>query len=272
MTIKRKQCKAFLFLFLCVCSLQGSDAFRVGSSVLSTPRPDPKNPIFIARTRGRQVTERSMLSEAFLTVENFYITSPYVAAAITCGVKASAADFVAQKRQIRKREEVTGSVKSTFQSARNVAFLIYGALYQGMAQEFIYNDLYPMWFGTSSMPLTVLKKTVFDVFVQTPLLTLPIAYFFKAIVFQHSPREAIRRYVEDVTKKGLLQKYVLLWAPVQCLTFSVIPPHLRISFIAFVSFFWLIIFSSVSGKRQEIKTRDSDTCDLVDGTTCNIDG
>jgi protein Mpv17 len=213
-----------------------------------------------------------MLSEAFLTVENFYITSPYVAAAITCGVKASAADFVAQKRQIRKREEVTGSVKTTFQSARNVAFLIYGALYQGVAQEFIYNDLYPMWFGTSSMPLIVLKKTAFDVFVQTPLLTLPIAYFFKAIVFQHSPIEAIRRYVEDVTKKGLLQKYVLLWAPVQCLTFSVVPPHLRISFIAFVSFFWLIIFSSVSGKRQEINAKESDTCDLVDGTTCNIDG
>lgn len=271
MIAKQNQRTAILFLAFCILSLQKADAFGIGHSSASsrlTRRPTTS----IMRPIYRQATERKVFSEALLTVESFYISSPYVAAALTCGVKASAADFIAQKRQIRKRGEVAGEMAMPFHSARNVAFLFYGALYQGMAQEFIYNDLYPIWFGTSSALLTVLKKMLFDVFVQTPLFTLPVAYFFKAIVFQHSPKEAIRRYVEDVMTRGLLQKYVLLWAPVQCLTFSVVPPHLRIAFIAFVSFFWLIIFSSVSGKHQEVEVKQSDTCDLIDGTTCNIDG
>lgn len=266
MITKQNQRIAILFLCFCCLSLQKADAFGVGHSLAPTGRMPVLKPRF------RKATERSVFSEVLMTVESFYVTSPYVAAALTCGVKASAADFIAQKRQIRKREEAAGAATISFQAARNVAFLFYGALYQGMAQEFIYNHLYPIWFGTSSMPLTVLKKMLFDVFIQTPLFTLPFAYFFKAIIFQHSPKEAIRRYTEDVMRRGLLKKYVLLWAPVQCLTFSVVPPHLRISFIAFVSFFWLIIFSSVTGKRQEVEIRESDTCDLIDGTTCNIDG
>lgn len=266
MKTTRSQHALLLLLSVCILSLQmRADAF--------SPRLVGKMPSSFAKPRCRQETERRVFSEALLAVESFYKTAPYAAAALTCGAKASAADFIAQKRHIRKRGEVSGKATTAFQRARNVAFLFYGALYQGMAQEFIYNNLYPIWFGTSSMPLTVLKKMLFDVFVQTPLFTLPVAYFFKAIVFQHSPKEAMRRYWEDVMKRGLLKKYILLWAPVQCLTFSVIPAHLRISFIAFVSFFWLIIFSSVTGKRQvEIESKEDDTCDLMDGTTCDIDG
>jgi hypothetical protein len=33
---------------------------------------------------------------------------------------------------------------------RNTAFLLYGALYHGMAHEYIFNHLYPMWFGTGT--------------------------------------------------------------------------------------------------------------------------
>ena len=64
-----------------------------------------------------------------------------------------------------------------------------------------------------------------------------------------------------------------IWGPVQCLTFGVVPEHLRIAFIAVVSFFWLIIFSSLTAKSQ--KERDdlaNDTCSLEDGLTCKVDG
>jgi len=37
---------------------------------------------------------------------------------------------------------------------------------------------------------------------------------------------------------------------VQCLTFGVVPPHWRIPFIALVSFFWLIVLSSISSRRD----------------------
>lgn len=267
MNPKQNQYTALLVV-LSFCVLQTTDAFSLASP--SIRLINSKVSSSIAKPRFRHATEQRLFSESLVVVESFYKSAPYVAAALTCGVKASAADFVAQTRHIRKRGETGGDsiTTTTFQTARNVAFLCYGAFYQGMAQEFIYNHLYPMWFGTSSLPLTVLKKMLFDVCIQTPFVTLPVAYFFKAIVFQHSPKEAIRRYTEDVMERGLLQKYVLLWAPVQTLTFSVVPAHLRISFIAFVSFFWLIVFSSLTA----VETPAADTCDLLDGTTCNIDG
>ena len=63
-----------------------------------------------------------------------------------------------------------------------------------------------------------------------------------------------------------------IWGPVQCLTFGVVPEHLRIAFIAVVSFFWLIIFSSLTAKSQKERDSVNDTCSLEDGLTCKVDG
>ena len=69
-----------------------------------------------------------------------------------CGLKASAADFVAQKRQNRKKsskqpttteeeaEQVEGSKSSSeassrFDRRRNLGFLIYGSAYQGASKK-----------------------------------------------------------------------------------------------------------------------------------------
>ena len=55
-------------------------------------------------------------------------------------------------------------------------------------------------------------------------------------------------YVDDVKNRGLLFKFWGLWTPVQCMTFSIIPEHFQVSFIAAVSFFWVIILSSLSAQ------------------------
>lgn len=86
---------------------------------------------------------------ALSAVNNFFLAQPYAAAAITCGTKASAADFVAQRRHYTKRDGtkdeidvVGGQEMEKFEAPRNIAFLLYGSLYQGLSQEFIYNHLY----------------------------------------------------------------------------------------------------------------------------------
>jgi protein Mpv17 len=198
---------------------------------------------------------------------------PLTSAFLTCGVKASAADVVAQKTQAAKDRANYEDV-SPFQKKRNFAFLMYGGLYQGIAQEIIFNELFPILFGQGTDVLTVASKVLFDSFIVTPLVCLPVAYVVKSVIFQYSLKEAFDRYITDITKNGLLFKYWSIWGPVQCLTFGVVPQHLRIAFIAVVSFFWLIIFSSLTAKSQ--KERDSvdvdDTCSLEDGMTCKIDG
>ena len=271
-------------------------------------------------------------------IDQFVQSSPYTTAAITCGIKASSADFIAQKRQLRKRNETKNNSKNTNDElpkdndqgstlltsttatssctttkvktdvSRNIAFLLYGALYQGIGQEYIYNHLYPGLFGTGTNPVTVLTKVAFDLLIQTTILTLPVAYGIKAMIYQYSFQEAFRRYIDDIRYHGLLTKYFTLWGPVQCLTFSIIPERYRISFIAIVSFFWLIVLSTISSrvrsavgtvnssKNNDVTTtatmptkNSTDTkstgstkiilpsvlrpeCELVDGLTCNIDG
>lgn len=224
----------------------------------------------------RPLTEISLSIDSIASVvNNFWMTSPYTAAAAVCGVKASAADLVAQNRQYSLRgEEKEQTRKRDFLKRgldfqRNIAFLLYGAVYQGMAQEFIYNHLYPVWFGTGTTMRIVLIKVSFDLFIQTTLITLPIAYLTKSLIYRYSFKEGIRRYFDDIKNHGLLTKYFVLWGPVQCLTFSVVPEHLRVTFIAFVSFFWLIILSTIASRTL---TKPNEECLLADGQTCNIDG
>jgi len=94
---------------------------------------------------------------------------------------------------------------------RNAAFIVYGSLYQGVTQEFVYNHLYPVWFGTATSIPVVISKVLFDLLVQTTVVTLPVAYLTKSIIYRYSFREAIRRYVDDIKNHGLLKKYFLLW-------------------------------------------------------------
>ena len=76
-------------------------------------------------------------------------------------------------------------------------------------------------------------------------------------------------YVDDVTNRGLLFKFWALWTPVQCMTFSIIPEHFRVSFIAAVSFFWVIILSSFSARSNEedVNGASSNTGDIL-GRRC----
>ena len=60
-------------------------------------------------------------------------------------------------------------------------------------------------------------------------------------------------YKEADAKRDLLTKYWLLWTPVQFATFGVVPPQYRIAFIAVVSFFWLIVLSTISSRDDNSK-------------------
>ena len=128
-------------------------------------------------------------------------------------------------------------------------FFLYGGLYQGCVQYYIFNVLYPIWFGEGTDPATIAVKVLFDQFVLTPFLCLPVCYLVKAIVFRYPLTEGLERYVMDA-RRDLLVKYWLIWGPVQCLTFSVVPPQWRVPFIALVSFFWLLILSSITARQE----------------------
>ena len=224
---------------------------------------------------------------AAAAVDNFYRTSPLESAFLTCGIKGSLADAIAQRldhkshhasaddddiveskatnnillrsdtlsdyneQDERQEEEST----TTFNASRNLAYVIYGGLYTGIAQHYIYNEIFPQIFGNDPTPLTVLSEVAANALVVGPMLGLPVAYLTKALIIHPTDgnplTEGLKRYAEDVQIKGLLIKYWALWVPVQGITFAYVPEHLRITFMAFVSFFWFVILSVVSADGEE---------------------
>lgn len=92
---------------------------------------------------------------------------------------------------------------------------------------------------------------VFNQLVLTPILTLPVAYVVKGIVFGNSLKRALKEYWMDVTQKGLLLSFWKLWTPANYLLFGVVPPQWRITFNASVSFVWTVILSRIANSRNE---------------------
>ena len=202
------------------------------------------NPLTFTTTSSSTALQSTVLT----FVDTFFRTAPYTAAALTCGIKAFAADSIAQQRT--KQALLPNADNKNMDIKRSVAFVAYGSLYQGVTQEFVYNHVYPQLFGCGTSVSVVLAKVLFDLLIQTTLVTLPIAYLTKAAIFKYSIGKALSQYVNDIREHGLLKKYFMLWGPVQCLTFSVVPEHYRVSFIACVSFFWLIILSTISSRSE----------------------
>jgi hypothetical protein len=226
----------------------------------------------------------SLLTTAVAGADAFFRNSPYAAAAVVCSIKTSTADFIAQRHQFKKRKEsgedldvvlnadgsfTTKQATAKLDFRRNLAYMVYGGLYTGVFQEHCYNHIYPWLFGNRVDWISVLRKVAFDMMFQSPFLTLPIAYISKALIYRYSFAEAIRRYVDDVKNHKLLHKYYTLWVPVMVIAFGFIPDRYRVTFCASISFFWMIILSSISNK---VRSDDDDECTLVDGSTCNIDG
>jgi hypothetical protein len=128
---------------------------------------------------------------------------------------------------------------------------LYSGTILGVAAEIMYNRILPIMFGTNPSTAQVAKMTLFDAFINAPLLYLPPAYIAQAIVYRYPLRQALQKYVGDVRENGLLKKYWSLWVPATFFNFSVVPPHFRIAFAASLSFFWMIILSLVANKSDQ---------------------
>jgi len=194
--------------------------------------------------------DTSVVNGLFSGLNHIIQEAPMVSAFITCGLKSSFADALAQKRELTIDATKGGIIqeRSAICFRRSFAFLMYGGLYLGMAQHHIYSHMYPSFFGNNPSGRTVAKMVLFDMTFVSTFLTLPIAYLIKALIYKKTMRDGLKSYFQDCKYNGLWFKNCFVWAPVQSLTFTVIPLHLRVSFIALVSFFWLQLFSSICGK------------------------
>jgi len=235
---------SLLLVIVSSWSYSAVDAFHQPSTllVLSKRRYNTNN-------NKEQKHHQALLNPDILSqLDTLWTTFPYQAGALVCGVKASAADFIAQNGEMKEKDQI-------WSPSRNLSFLLYGSLYQGVCQEYIYNHLYPVWFGTSTTDyFAVFEKVALSLTFQALLLTLPTAYIMKATVMDESLSDGLRRYWTDLQENALLLKFWGIWGPTLTLTFTVIPTQYRVTFIAFISFFWLIILSGIVANEEKGET------------------
>ena len=205
-------------------------ALAVALSTISKNSCNAFGPVFI-------------IPSAISGVDVFFKTHRFATAFIAGGAQATAADFVVQSRESLQHNN--NKQRSNFCPRRNLSFLLYGGLYQGVANEYIFNTLLPFWFGTNQM-----LQALVAVFFFGSMVSLPIAYHIKAFVFGYSASEGFRRYWHDVTQNGLLKKFWSVWIPVNCTNFGLIPPCYRITVNSIVAFCWLMVLSTISSRQS----------------------
>jgi len=190
----------------------------------------------------------------------FFLSYPLISAVTTCSVKGCLADFIAQKRNNADGDNNEASEKSSsslqssptkptkkpFSFRRNAAYILYGGGILGVFCNIMYNFVYPFLFGRLDGIVHLIAIVSFDNMITAPLLWLPPVYFVKAILYGNPLKSGFHKYINDIKLRGLLTKYWTVWWPAQIVNFSLVPAHLRILFMAGISFFWLIVLSCVS--------------------------
>jgi hypothetical protein len=204
--------------------------------------------------RGGELDALPVPSAAAITtiggsVSKFYRCFPIIAGCLTCATKAMLADSLAQYRDV---------CETKFNVRRNIAMVLYSGTVLGIGCEIMYNRVFPILFGLEHTLIRSIKMTLFDALINAPFFYLPPAYITQALLYKYPIREAIQKYITDVKENGLLKKYWSLWVPVSFMNFTIVPAHFRVAFVALVSFFWMIILSTVANKEQT----DPDSCSL----------
>ena len=136
-----------LWFVLALCSCANSAA------AFSTVSPSAKPPPWL-NVRGGDISSTvrpttSLKSSVIGAVETFYKTMPLASAFVTCGIKASLADVVAQKSAAKEVAQadgyaendtlILGELEETpLEKRRTFAFLLYGGLYQGEFDSWYY--------------------------------------------------------------------------------------------------------------------------------------
>ncbi|GFR46773.1 hypothetical protein Agub_g8401 [Astrephomene gubernaculifera] len=171
---------------------------------------------------------------------NVALKHPMTTGVVTTVLKTSAADLFAQK-VVERREDVDWR--------RHSMFLMFGFGYLGCWQYYLYNNLFVRW----CKPITALVghagaapvKTFIDQCIHHPVLYFPVFYCLKGLVEGRPIADSMESYREHLWEN--CKALWMIWVPAQMVNFTLVPLHLRIPFVAGVSFAWTVVISCMRG-------------------------
>lgn len=163
---------------------------------------------------------------------------------VTTVLKTSAADYFAQK-VIEQRKEIDWR--------RHAMFCSFGFAYLGIWQYYLYNRLFAVWCAPLTKAVGHIGaapiKTLIDQGLHHPFVYFPAFYLCKGAVEGRPVSVSLQKYWEDLWPN--LKALWMVWVPAQLFNFGMVPMHLRIPFVAAVSFVWTVIISNMRGSLED---------------------
>ena len=175
---------------------------------------------------------------------SFMKRNPLATSLVVTTVKAAAADLMVQT-------VVEGKSLQTIDTKRTSLFALFGLAYQGAYQFGIITKLLPRLLpGLATAPSTVLKRTLAFNLVHDPLVYFPVFYTMKETMrtdrlSKETVSDALAFYYRNCTSDWF--NTWVIWLPGHAVTFY-LPPHLRMPWIASVSFVYLSVLSFTRGE------------------------
>lgn len=185
---------------------------------------------------------------------------PIQTSVMSTGIKTVAADLLVQS-------VVEKHSLSEMDWNRVAVFGCFGFMYLGCFQYWLYNLIYFRWFPGNTV-LSTFKMVAFDQLIKHPFVYWPVFYTLQTFISERAiNRETAhlvqRRYIENIKNDCLALWSV--WIPAQTITFGIMPLHLRLPWIAAVSFGWCGVLSFMHGNYEKEEIIEKRTLVSSDG-------
>lgn len=175
---------------------------------------------------------------------------PLLFGSAMASVKCLFADLLIQKYAEKRRLE-------DLNWKRSAIFFLFGFGYTGLVHHAMYCKFYPLFFGNSpNIRMMVAGQVAFDAFVHSPFLYFPAFYCVKGALYkgpsvnvQDAVRDSLRTYFSFNIRSDVAAS-CRIWIPTNLLTFTVVPIHLRVPWMALVSFVWTGYLSFHRGESE----------------------
>jgi protein Mpv17 len=171
-------------------------------------------------------------------VEGFLKKNPFASAVAITTVNAVIADLLTQ----------LVFQPMPWNPKRSLLFAAFGFLYQGCAQYALVNHGWERLFPGNSKK-NVISKICGMNLLSDPLLFMPTFYIFKETLTSGFTMATIKAALLSYKGNCLLdwRNSWLIWFPGHAVTYGVMAKHNRIPWIAFLSFFYMVILSITRG-------------------------
>jgi hypothetical protein len=179
---------------------------------------------------------------------------PFLFGVTVTSAKTAVADMLTQTALLNRHwTEVDLGRVSTF--------ALYGALYLGCVQYWLFVKVYPRLLPLASrfaaLPfqaklrdgrgfLSVLAQVGLDQGLHWPLTAVPAFYYFKGLG-EGEPLEVSLAALREHWRSDVLACWAF-WLPADALSFGLLPTHLQVPFAAMVSFAYTVFVSSRRGE------------------------